>query len=151
MSEEEDSHRAFRALLDALAAPGRWRRTPAADAEGALELLRMAVWEDDVSVVVSGARDVAAVIGSAGVGTEEEPERGATVVVLADGSDESRVMMTGPGIANELVVQLPLGPAALEARRGACAGYPLGVDIVFVDAEGRLLGLPRTTILTGPR
>ncbi|MBK7726783.1 MAG: phosphonate C-P lyase system protein PhnH [Dehalococcoidia bacterium] len=36
----------------------------------------------------------------------------------------------------------------LPRPRRACGSYPLGIDLFLVDAEGRLVGLPRTTRIT---
>jgi phosphonate C-P lyase system protein PhnH len=144
---EEDAHRAFRSLLEALARPARWFTTPAHDAERALDLLRTAVWEGDETLVVTDAQGALAAFASASVGTEEEPERGATVVVLGAGGDETLVTAQGPGMSEPFEVVVPLSSAALEARQAACSRYPLGVDTVLIDAEGRVLGLPRTTLV----
>jgi alpha-D-ribose 1-methylphosphonate 5-triphosphate synthase subunit PhnH len=143
---EEDQHRAFRSLLEALARPARWFATPAHDAERALDLLRLSVWDGDQTLVVTDQRGATAAFAGADVGTEEEPERGATVVVVG-GEEVTPVTVEGPGVAEPFEVNLPLARAAIEARQAACSRYPLGVDTVLIDAQGRVLGLPRTTLL----
>ena len=40
-------------------------------------------------------------------------------------------------------------PDLLAARDGAIAHYPMGIDLLLLDRAGRLLGLPRTTTITG--
>jgi alpha-D-ribose 1-methylphosphonate 5-triphosphate synthase subunit PhnH len=115
----QKAHEAFRALLLALAYPGRPRALPAADRDAALALLLEAVWRDAPgAVLVAAGHDASALIESAARGTETEPEAGVTVLRL-----------TG-------------APAA---RERACAAPPLGVDLVLLDEQGVLLGLPRTT------
>ena len=146
MITEEDQHRAFRSLLEALARPARWFATPAGDAERALDLLRIAVWDGDQTLVVTDQQGASAAFAGADVGTEEEPERGTTVVVVG-GEEVTPVTVEGPGVAEPFEVNLPLARAALEARQAVCGRYPLGVDTVLIDARGRVLGLPRTTRL----
>ena len=147
MRREEHTHRAFRGLLEAIARPGQWMPTPATDAQGALELLRLAVWEDDPAVVVTDSSHAAAVMESADPGTEDEPEASTTVVVLVTREPQTAVSLDGPGIRERVDTRLPLDHSALAAREERCSRFPCGVDTVLIDEAGRVLGLPRTTVV----
>jgi alpha-D-ribose 1-methylphosphonate 5-triphosphate synthase subunit PhnH len=142
---EEDSHRAFRALLEAMSRPGRWRQTPAADAAGALALLRYAAWDGDPHVTFVDASSAASSLATANPGTEDKPELSTTLVVTTDPAIATEVSMRGPGIRDELATSLPLDREALSVRATLCANFPRGVDLVLVDGSGRVLGLPRTS------
>jgi len=80
-------------------------------------------------------------------GSAAAPEEGALVVMAVpelDGGPPLR--LCGPGIADERIVAprgLPTG--LLAARAQAVAAFPAGLDLVLVTADGRLLGLPRST------
>lgn len=101
------------------------------------------------------AGDAAAVeaIRTARRGRPESPEEAATVVVSltersADPAARLRVRLTGPGIAAPQGIApemnaIPL--PAYEALAEANADYPLGVDALFLDAQGGLMALPRST------
>ena len=77
---------------------------------------------------------------------ELEPELGATVVRLVQpGGPRVRVALEGPGVDGRLETSLPCSRPELEARDRACAGYPLGIDLVFLEPDGGIQALPRTT------
>ncbi|MBK7127657.1 MAG: phosphonate C-P lyase system protein PhnH [Dehalococcoidia bacterium] len=83
-------------------------------------------------------------------GEPELPESGATAIVsvgsLAQGEP---YLLAGPGIAGVASLRVSgLSTASFLARDAACGSYPLGIDLFLVDAEGRLMGLPRTTRIT---
>jgi alpha-D-ribose 1-methylphosphonate 5-triphosphate synthase subunit PhnH len=83
------------------------------------------------------------------LGTLESPEYGATILlkvaVLGHGN---RWQLTGPGIATtgELATT-GLHPDWLLQRQIWNAGFPLGVDLILLDANS-LVALPRTTSVT---
>jgi alpha-D-ribose 1-methylphosphonate 5-triphosphate synthase subunit PhnH len=81
-------------------------------------------------------------------GTDEEPERGATLIIeveaLAVGSGWH---LRGPGIADVARLQVDgLSPAFVEQRRLMPGIFPRGVDVLFTCGP-RLAALPRTTHL----
>lgn len=81
------------------------------------------------------------------LGTLESPERGATVVLaVADlGNGDDALHLTGPGVDGTATLRVRgLDPAWLAARSDWNAGFPLGVDLILVDAR-RVAALPRTT------
>jgi alpha-D-ribose 1-methylphosphonate 5-triphosphate synthase subunit PhnH len=84
-------------------------------------------------------------------GTAEAPEDGALVSLAVTDvtGGRSRWRLSGPGIA-ETVTLAPSGlPASfVAARTEAVAGYPAGIDVLLVTADGRVVGLPRTTTIT---
>jgi alpha-D-ribose 1-methylphosphonate 5-triphosphate synthase subunit PhnH len=165
-------HRAFRAVLAALAQPGRAFDGPLVDGVDAARrtatLAIEAIWDAATPmhftqpalplrfearaeaadaagvIVVEGGLD-AATVSEARRGSEELPEDGATIVCIGGSHVRTPVRLRGPGIDGETVVALPLAPAALAAREEACARYPLGIDLVFFESDGRIAGLPRTT------
>lgn len=154
-----DLHRVFRQLLLGLALPGRPRTVPFATGEDdAASLVVSSAWDDGTRdngrtdprvVYLEGA---VTAIAASPRGTEEEPEGGATLVVIVpDGCAASRaptpVRLTGPGVDGQLETEVPLGTDVLEARAAACAQWPCGVDIVVVGPGPRLVGLPRTTVV----
>jgi len=146
-SSQIQAHRAFRAVLTALAMPGRPQPSTAADGAAAVGLLMAAVWADAPSqVYVVDGPDAAAEIVRAPRGTEAEPEGGATILrMVAARAATVRVRLEGPGVDGSLETDLPLSRAELRARGEACAAYPTGVDLVLVHADGVLTGLPRST------
>jgi alpha-D-ribose 1-methylphosphonate 5-triphosphate synthase subunit PhnH len=83
-------------------------------------------------------------------GSLEYPDDGATLLLLVDAiSDGAGLRLTGPGIASEATLQVDGLPVALlESRERANGGYPMGVDLLLVDTNGRIAGLPRTTRVT---
>jgi alpha-D-ribose 1-methylphosphonate 5-triphosphate synthase subunit PhnH len=81
-------------------------------------------------------------------GTEEEPQRGATLVVQVAALDEGEGWrLTGPGIQREHRLRVTGAPqgflAAWAANRAA---FPCGVDVVFCVGD-RLAALPRTVMI----
>jgi alpha-D-ribose 1-methylphosphonate 5-triphosphate synthase subunit PhnH len=81
-------------------------------------------------------------------GTLEYPDKGATVLYLIDDivDEGGTTALTGPGI-NGAVSPLFIGLDAgeLACLRKANAEYPLGVDAVFLDKQGRIACIPRST------
>jgi alpha-D-ribose 1-methylphosphonate 5-triphosphate synthase subunit PhnH len=95
-------------------------------------------------LIVEGAPEPALLL-AAKRGSDEAPEDGATFVCIIDAAARTPARLRGPGIDGEWEIALPLSPAALAARAEACGRYPLGIDLVFFERDGRVVGLPRTT------
>ncbi|MBX3503184.1 MAG: phosphonate C-P lyase system protein PhnH [Alphaproteobacteria bacterium] len=81
-------------------------------------------------------------------GTDEEPQRGATLIVQVPVlASEGGWRLSGPGIATRAALHVGGLPEAFAAQRRAMNGaFPRGVDILFTSGA-RLAALPRTTIL----
>jgi alpha-D-ribose 1-methylphosphonate 5-triphosphate synthase subunit PhnH len=88
-------------------------------------------------------------------GSAEYPERSATALVsvrgIEDEEERSRdgprllLNLTGPGVKGAARAWISgLDRRYLEARSFVNVFYPMGIDVVLIDGEGRLLGVPRT-------
>jgi alpha-D-ribose 1-methylphosphonate 5-triphosphate synthase subunit PhnH len=78
-------------------------------------------------------------------GSDEYPERSATVVLQVPVILESGWRLTGPGIRNEARLSVPaLGSGFHSQWERNRARFPRGVDFFFSCGD-RLCGLPRTT------
>lgn len=145
--DERTAHRAFRALLLAAAYPGRLQRGPSSEAGATLAALQEAVWWDALCppILLEG-EDASAAVAAADRGTELEPELGSTLVrVVEAGRPRLPVVLRGPGVDGRLETTLPLTAEELAARDEACRTRPLGVDLFFVEADGSIGALPRST------
>jgi alpha-D-ribose 1-methylphosphonate 5-triphosphate synthase subunit PhnH len=143
MNAVTDRHRAFRALLAALAMPGTRHDLPVA---AGLPLLLDAVYgERREDVIVAQSELPPELIAGADRGREIAPETGATLYLLVDDATPwTQARIEGPGIRGSAHARVPLSGAALEERNRACATFPLGIDIVAVERDG-ILAFPRTT------
>lgn len=152
----------FRAVLGALAHPGRRFELPAG--ADALAVVRSAyepdtpTWTQGGWALGSGACEVCVAdaqllliagassggaIARAFRGTEAQPELGATLLYAIDGDAPAiAVTLTGPGVDGELRARLALGSGELAARAEACAQAPLGIDCLIVTGGG-VVGIPR--------
>ena len=96
--------------------------------------------------------------GSAGLlpqlprGVPDYPDRGAMVVyrVAALRAEGGARSWSGPGIKSSCSPHIEgLGGGELESLQKINRDFPLGVDALFVDRGGRVMGLPRTTRIGG--
>jgi len=86
-------------------------------------------------------------------GTAEYPDRSTTIVIQPSSfAIGPRLRLSGPGIKGESTLAVSPLPKDFVAQWAANrAGFPLGVDLIFV-AEARLAALPRSTaIIEGAR
>lgn len=83
-------------------------------------------------------------------GNAEYPDQSTTILALVDGLEGGTThTLKGAGIADKISLAVTNLPSDFAAQCVANrAQFPLGVDLVFVG-DGMLIGLPRTTILTG--
>lgn len=87
------------------------------------------------------------------LGTLEEPEHGATLIVQVQGfsalSVASKLTLTGPGIEKENTLHVAgLNTAWLQRRAFWNAAFPTGVDFILVS-ENQVVALPRSTQVQG--
>jgi alpha-D-ribose 1-methylphosphonate 5-triphosphate synthase subunit PhnH len=82
----------------------------------------------------------------ANIGELVNPHLSATIVVEMNGaSGHEALRLTGPGIQEMSFVQLAAGMDWVDIRAERNIEYPLGIDLMFVDADHHVLCLPRTT------
>jgi len=85
-------------------------------------------------------------------GTPEVPEDSATVLLavprISAGPSAGGARIRGPGVKDVAHLGLPgLDPGYVTARESANAFYPQGIDVILLDADGRVAALPRTSRL----
>ncbi|WP_321372453.1 phosphonate C-P lyase system protein PhnH [uncultured Desulfuromusa sp.] len=83
-------------------------------------------------------------------GRPDLPNDGATIVFgverLTDGSEETGIKLTGPGIKDAIYPHIEgWGNEELEQLQTVNAEFPLGVDCIFLDQRNRLMCIPRST------
>jgi len=81
------------------------------------------------------------------VGDPEFPDRGATLIWRVDGfAGGLSATLRGPGIDGARLLRLAgVAAADLLALGQINQAYPLGLDTLFVDDQGTIVGLPRST------
>ncbi|WP_409342840.1 phosphonate C-P lyase system protein PhnH [Paenibacillus sp. MBLB4367] len=92
--------------------------------------------------------DLRSALEGAKIGDLLDPHHSATVVVESEsltGTGEDALRLTGPGIEDACFAQVNMQADWVEIRAERNAEYPLGIDLLFVDTDHRLLCLPRTT------
>jgi len=78
-------------------------------------------------------------------GSDEYPERSATIVLEVPDILESGWRLSGPGVRSEAFVSVPaLGGGFIQQWEHNRARFPRGVDL-YLSCGERLCGLPRTT------
>lgn len=85
------------------------------------------------------------------LGTEDDPDLSATVVVAVDEIAEGDgIALEGPGIASRAAFAArPLPPGFAGRLAANRALYPRGADHLLVAPGGRVLGLPRSASVVG--
>jgi alpha-D-ribose 1-methylphosphonate 5-triphosphate synthase subunit PhnH len=114
--------------------------------------------EADFVFAASGIASLLEALRAAKEGDLVDPQRGATIIALADrlvaGSElvaGGELEARGPGIADSARFAVEFKDAspdewiAERARRNV--EFPLGVDLIFVDRDGGLMAFPRSTKL----
>ena len=169
-----DAQAAFRAVLEAMSRPGRVQlltalpETPPGLSPAAAAVLLALVDADTRLALAAGAQaeawvrfhcgaslvapdaaqfvlDASARLADLDAGTEEEPERGATLILevaaLAEGSGWR---LTGPGIRESHQLRVTGAPAGfLDDWRANRVRFPRGVDVILC-AGNAIAALPRT-------
>lgn len=90
-----------------------------------------------------GQWDALAPLAAYPAGTDEYPDRSATLVVEWSGLATGGATLTGPGIKDQARLCLP-ETEAFEANRTL---FPLGLDFIFTCGR-RLAALPRSTVVS---
>lgn len=81
-------------------------------------------------------------------GEPDYPDKGSTLVyfvqeLYSSGGDSH---WNGPGILGSISPRIEgLDDGELDALREANSGYPLGFDALFIDTEGHIMAMPRST------
>lgn len=110
------------------------------------------VASEEADFIIAPDGHTGGTIERAKLGSLEYPERSATVVycVTALHSEKPvplRCSLTGPGIADRCALPAMDGFEYGELLQWSRINqqFPLGIDAIFVDSEGRLMALPRST------
>lgn len=78
-------------------------------------------------------------------GTYADPQESATIFLLCSETEgEEEMTLRGPGVDGERKMWVyPYIRKVIRLRNALEIEYPLGVDLVFVDGSGNLIGIPR--------
>ena len=107
---------------------------------------RAAKARDEVRLAFVGDPGALPPLDTFALGSDEYPERSATVVIEVAGlTNEHGMVLRGPGIRDEARLGVAGLPARFWVERAALAElFPRGLDVLFVSGS-RLAALPRST------
>lgn len=113
--------------------------------------VQAAAAQADYLVVTAKAAqsELIAALEAVRVGTLSDPHESATVIIEVDElNNNSELILKGPGIEDSSSLQVRCGHSWLKARNQKVAEFPLGIDVIFLDMQGNIACLPRTTVIT---
>lgn len=94
--------------------------------------------------------DVKRAIRNAKIGTLIDPHKSATLICEVESVVEGeRLTLTGPGIKVSKDIHIEFIEDLPKYRYEKNKEYPLGIEMYFIDKDGRLMALPRTTQVKG--
>ena len=160
MLSARESQRTFRALLSAMSEPGTLTEV---GADGVGRIVATLV-DHEVTLAEPGDRhwstaDFAVIRGGSSQGrlldlrrgSLEDPADGATAIFEATEVGEGPLVLrlSGPGVGPtpKTLALAGVDPAEVQHIQQTRAGYPRGVDVIFVDHAGRCACLPRSTAI----
>jgi alpha-D-ribose 1-methylphosphonate 5-triphosphate synthase subunit PhnH len=98
----------------------------------------------------TAAEEAGQCIHDAKTGSLIDPQKAATVVFETDDLYSGEcVTLCGPGIKDTEVLKSTCPAWFWNLRREKNRDFPLGIDIILLDAKGRIAALPRTTKMAG--
>ena len=66
-----------------------------------------------------------------------------------DATGGTVLSLEGPGVDGRISLRVDdVSPDVIAARDVAVSQYPTGIDLLLVDRDGRIAGIPRTTVIT---
>ena len=153
-----ESQTTFRALLTAMSEPG----TVTDVGQGGLPRILATLIDHEVRLAelgdpAWGTADFAVIrdgssggrLGDLRQGSLEDPAQGATAIyeLRGVGHGPLALQLTGPGVgpAPRILSLDGLDPDEVAHIQRTRSRYPRGVDVIFVDREGRCACLPRST------
>lgn len=90
--------------------------------------------------------DLTRALEVAKIGDLMDPHHSAILIIETNGlTGGSKLLLTGPGIRTTAGAEVVSQEDWVRVRAEKNAEYPMGLDLIFVDADHRLLALPRTT------
>lgn len=91
--------------------------------------------------------DTKRILSQVKTGDLEDPQLSTTLIMQVDNLQAGPVnaSLSGPGIKETRQVYLPLSQDFLHWRQVTNQEFPLGVDLILVDANNQCLALPRTS------
>lgn len=168
----QQAQQVFRTVLDALSRPGEVLRFPAGSREFAAPaalLPVLALADLDTPVHVDGWADLVRIQTSAPLvertgarlaallepvedlagfraGSAGAPEEAALVTLAVRGfGDGPALRLSGPGVPGHRELRVSGLPADFAAQRRELIAFPAGFDLLLVDPDGEVVGLPRST------
>ncbi|MBD7939258.1 phosphonate C-P lyase system protein PhnH [Cytobacillus sp. Sa5YUA1] len=88
-------------------------------------------------------------IQSAKKGSLIDPQLSATIIIeTSELSSGQEWLLSGPGIKKEKRVKLAYSQRINQAREEKNKEFPLGIDLVITDQVGKVICLPRTTVIS---
>lgn len=79
-------------------------------------------------------------------GTLIDPNLSATIIAeVEDLKEEKELELCGPGIKDKNYIKIGKNYNWVKQREDKNKEYPLGVDSIFLDSEGQVICVPRTT------
>ncbi|WP_332650043.1 phosphonate C-P lyase system protein PhnH [Lysinibacillus sp. 54212] len=82
------------------------------------------------------------------IGDLIDPQQSATFVMeVAQAQRKTVYKLTGPGIQHQEVMEIALSSDIVQLRAKRNREFPLGVDLILIDEAGKVLAIPRTTMM----
>ncbi len=94
----------------------------------------------------SSDEEIVKKINQAKIGDLVRPHKSATIILEVESLKYGyKYSLKGPGIKDTNQLNCTIRPEIMENRKNINAEYPLGIDLILVDQQGYVVGLPRTT------
>lgn len=88
-------------------------------------------------------------LNQAKIGDLVRPHKSATIVIEVESLQSGfNYDLKGPGIKEANLLNCTVHPEIIKQRNEINREYPLGIDLILIDRQGNVVGLPRTTQIT---